>query len=255
VTGDLFCVRTNHALQTWQHETYAAIIEAYLNKKAAYEEKKAQRQLQDGVQIAGHNPLDNRRIEREELKKLVLYSVLRTGYIDFNSYYGTAEPLLDLSKAEQNGSEIRFFENAFEWHNMTYVFYPYFWNRHARWISALHLTDPDSDFAAFLRAGAARVQVPVRPGFERAVAYFCQTGDVWKGQDPPLIDDDLYVPIVEEIEENLGKLDAGVPYPPDSQPWEVTVPTSLVVVQDLAEIPAIRDALTGNVMSLEPAHA
>jgi hypothetical protein len=157
---------------------------------------------------------------------------------------------MNIFKACMNGSKIRFFENAFEWNNMTYVLYPYFWGRHARWISALHLTDPDLDFAAFLRAGAARVQVPVRPGFERAVAYFCQVGEIWEGNDVPLIGDSLYVPIVEEITENLGKLDEGVPYPEGSEPWEVTVPTSLVVVQNLEEIPNIRDILTGNPIKL-----
>ena len=36
-------------------------------------------------------------------------------------------PLIDVEKACEEGSKIRFFENAFEWQNMTYVFYPYFW--------------------------------------------------------------------------------------------------------------------------------
>jgi hypothetical protein len=144
----------------------------------------------------------------------------------------------------------RFFENAFEWNNMVYVFYPYFWGRRPNWITALHLTDPDPDFAAFLKAGAARVQVPVRPGFEDAVAYYCQFREVWEGNDAPLIDDDLYVPIIDEITENLGKCDEGLPYPEDAQPWEVVVPTSLVLLQNLEEIPGIRDVLTNNTVRL-----
>lgn len=103
-----------------------------------------------------------------------------------------------------------------------------------------------SALAAFLKAGAARVQIPVRPEFGKAVAFYCQTGMIWGSNDVPLIGDDLYVPIVKEITENLGKLDDGVPYPADSQPWEVTIPTSLVVLQDLAEVPNIRDMMTGN---------
>jgi hypothetical protein len=163
-----------------------------------------------------------------------------------DSINGSPEPVLDLAACCGNGSWIRFFENAFEWNNMMYVLYPYFWGRHARWISALHFTDPDPDFAAFLKAGAARIQVPVRPGFEKAVAYFLQFKQIWEGNDPPLRDDDLYVPIVDEIAENLGKLDDGVPYPEDAEPWEVRIPTSLVLVQNLEEIPGIKDSLTGN---------
>lgn len=254
-TIDVNCRLTAEGFAKWQHETYAAILEAYLNQKATYEDKVAQAALRRGPEVLGRNPLENRRIERDELKKLVLMMLMQQPYLDINSYYGGQEPIIHITRACRNGSRIRFFENAFEWHNMTYVFYPYFWNRHARWISALHLTDPDPDFAGFLRAGAARVQVPVRPGFERAVAYFSQTGQIWEGNDVPLIGDDLYVPIVEEITEKLGKLDEGVPYPPGSGPWEVTVPTSLVIVQDLDEIPNIRDILTGNPIKLLPPNA
>jgi hypothetical protein len=251
VTIDIHCRLTEEGFAKWQQDTYAAIMESYLNKKAIYEEKLAQIAIQKGVQILGRNPLENRRIERDELRKLVIMTLMQNSYLDINSFYGGAEPIMNITKACQNGSKIRFFENAFEWNNMTYVSYPYFWGRHARWISALQLTDPDPDFSAFLKAGAARVQVPVRPGFERAVAYFCQVGAIWEGNDVPLIGDSLYVPIVQEITENLGKLEEGVPYPEGSKPWEVTVPTSLVVVQNLEEIPQIRDILTGNPIKLQ----
>jgi hypothetical protein len=250
VTADVYCRLTAEGFAKWQHETYAAILEAYLNKKAIYDEKLAQLAIQKGTQILGRNPYENRRIEREELKKLVSMTLMNNSGLSINSFYGGAEPVMNITKSCDNGSLIRFFENAFEWNNMTYVFYPYFWGRRARWISALHLADPDFDFSAFLRAGAARVQLPVRPGFEQAVAYYSQVGEIWEGNDVPLIGDSLYVPIVEEISENLGKLDQGVPYPDGSEPWEVTVPTSLVVVQDLEEIPQIRDVLTGNPIKL-----
>jgi hypothetical protein len=243
---DVACQLTTEGFAKWQQQAYDAIMEAYLQQKADYEEKLAALGIQQGVKILGRNPLENRRIEREELKKLVLMMLTGDNDIARNSMLPSTEPLIDLAQACSNGSWIRFFENAFEWNNMLYVLYPYFWGRQARWISALHFTDPDPDFAAFLKAGAARVQVPVRPGFEKAIAHFCQFTEIWEGNDPPLTDDDLYVPIVDEIAENLGKLDEGVPYPPDSQPWEVRIPTSLVLVQNLDEVPGIRDVLTGN---------
>ncbi len=252
---DIFCRLAADGLAKWQHEIYDAIINAYVQQKADYDEKIAAEQIQQGIQVLGRNPLENRRLERDELKKLVIMMLIGSPVLNLNSFYAYSEPYMDLIKACANGAFIRFFENAFEWNNLLYVFYPYFWGRKARWISALHLTDPDPDFAAFLKAGAARVQVPVRPGFERAVAHYCQYGEIWEGHDIPLREDDLYVPIVDEITESLGKLDDGVPYPEDSQPWEVTVPTSLVVVQNLEEIPAIRDILTGNDIDLLNANA
>lgn len=242
---DIHCRLTSEGFAKWQQSAFDSIMEAYLVQKADYEEKLAALAIQQGVKVLGRNPLENRRIERDELKKLVLMMLIGNTDIARNSMQPGAEPAIDLLRACSNGAWIRFFENAFEWNNIMYVLYPYFWGRKPRWISALHFTDPDPDFAAFLKAGAARVQVPVRPGFEKAIAYFCQFGVIWEGNDPPLRDDDLYVPIVDEIAENLGKLDDGVPYPEDAEPWEVRVPTSLVLVQNLEEIPGIRDMLTG----------
>ncbi|HEX5760830.1 MAG TPA: hypothetical protein VF121_16695 [Thermoanaerobaculia bacterium] len=242
---DVYCRITAEGFAKWQQQVYDAIVEAYLVQKAQYDEQVAALAIQKGIPILGRNPLENRRLEREELKKLVLMMLTGSNDIALDSFYAGSEPLMRLDRACPNGSRIRFFENAFEWTNMLYILYPYFWGRKPRWISALHLTDPDLEFAAFLKSGAARVQVPVRPGFERAVAHFCQFGEIWEGNDAPLLDDDLYVPVVDEIAANLGKLDDGVPYPPGSGPWEVRIPTSLVLLQDLDEIPGIRDILTG----------
>lgn len=248
---DVFCRLTADGLAVWQQAAYDAIQQAYVEQRADYDEAIAAKAIQKGpVQILGRNPLENRRLERDELKKLFIMAMTGTTEIARDAYEAGGEPILDIARACENGPWIRFFENAFEWNNLLYVFYPYFWGRKPRWISALHLVDPDPDFAAFLKSGAARVQVPVRPGFERAVAHFFQTGEIWEGNDPPLVDDELYVPIVDEIAENLGRLDGGIVYPEGALPWEVRVPTSLVLLQDIDEIPGIVDVLTGQPIDL-----
>jgi hypothetical protein len=241
-TVDIECVRTDYAVARWQLETYDAIMEAYQRQKSAYEEKLAQLEIQKGPQVFGRNPLENRRITYDELKKLVIMLFTGQPKIVTNNYKGQ-EPVLNLKNTFHVAPQIRFFENCFEWTNMTYVLYPYFWGRKAGWTDALRISDADPDFAAFLRAGAARVQVPVRPGFEKAAAYFAKTGKIWNGNDAPMIGDDLYVAIIDEITEKLGKLNEDTPYDPVSKPWEVIVPTNLVMVQDPDEIKAIRDSL------------
>ena len=168
---DVFCSLTDEANSKWQLKVYDAIMQAYLDQKAAYDSKLEQKDIQKGVEILGRNPIENRRIEKEELKKLVIMILTNDQCRNINSFtsYNPCdpsslnEPVMDLSKVCSNGSFIRFFENAFEWENILYVFYPYFWGCNAKWINAIHLTDPDLDFAAFLKAGAARVQIPVRP--------------------------------------------------------------------------------------------
>ncbi|MEV4897349.1 hypothetical protein AB0K48_49225, partial [Nonomuraea sp. NPDC055795] len=245
VAIDVDCKLSPEAYASWQHAAFDAIIAAYQQQLAEYNERKAQRELErSSTQQFGRNPLANRRVERDELKKWVIMMLAKQPELNLDSFKSpTGAPVLDLDKANANGRYIRFLENAFEWQNMLYVFYPHLWGRRARWVPALNVTDPDPDFAAFLRAGAARVQVPVRPGFERAVAYFVHTGNVWDGNDVPTVEDELYVPIIDEITTNLGRIDGGVPYPAGSRPWEVVVPTDLVLVQDLSEVPPLRDAL------------
>jgi hypothetical protein len=248
---DVFCGITEEGFAKWQQKAYDAIIEGYERMRGDYEEKLAASKIAQGVQIIGRNPLENRRMERDELKKWIVMILRGSPYLNIDSFLPSSEPAMDIDKVCKNGKLIRFLENAFEWHNMSYICYPYFWGRHSRWSAALHFTDPDPDFAEFLKAGAARVQVPVRPGFETAIAHFCDTGAIPDGE-ATLVGGSMYVPIVQEITESLGKLDDGVPYPEGSQPWEVRVPTSLVVVQDLEEISGIRDVLTGNPIKLLP---
>src|SRR5438270_6601581 len=79
-------------------------------------------------------------------------------------------PVLNPPVAAVIGRQIQFVEQAFEWPQMTYRLYPYYWKPSASWRNAMLLDDPDPTFAEFLRAGSARVVVPVRPGFELAVS-------------------------------------------------------------------------------------
>lgn len=85
-----------------------------------------------------------------------------------------------------------------------------------------------------LNAGAARVVVPVREGFEPAIDHFMNTGNPWLCGELPDVTSEYYLPIVEEIKEQLGA-------PGDEVPrwdhWEVTVPTSLVIIRADGSLP------------------
>ncbi|KAF6700429.1 MULTISPECIES: hypothetical protein [Bacillus] len=241
---DVVCKRTSRMFEEWQQAMYKVIIETYQIQKKEYETKLEEATIQKGIKILGNNPLENRKIEREELKKTIIMMLTGKTSIALDSFEAGSPTEINIEAACKNGAYLQFFENAFEWNNLVYVFYPYYWGRESKWSSALHLKDPDPDFTAFLKAGAARVQVPVRPGYERAIAHFCQFNQIWEGNDIPLRDDDLYVPIVDEISENLGKFDVGIPYPEGAEPWKVTIPTSLVLLQDSGEVPDIEDSMS-----------
>jgi hypothetical protein len=106
-----------------------------------------------------------------------------------------------------------------------YIAYPYFWGEKSSWVSKLTINDPDPVFDEFLKSGFARVVVPARPGFEGAIDHFMRFGVPWNGGPLPPITSGVYVPIANELAERLGKPEQEVP---QGDPWDVTLPTTLV---------------------------
>ncbi len=207
--------RTDEALKRWQLDTYDAIMQAYYKQKADYEEKLAAAAIQEGVSISGRNPGQNQEIIETELKKWALSMLTGQDFTDFNAMQRDSwgeYPGINYSEAKAEGSLIQFFEQAFEWPLMNYLFYPYFWGKRKSswdggptWINKITgIQDVDPLFEKFLKAGAARITVPVRPGFEDAIHNYVSTGKIWNGGQPPTIDDPLYVSIVEEIQQLQG---------------------------------------------------
>jgi hypothetical protein len=145
-------------------------------------------------------------------------------------------PAVDLQQTTEEGPIIQFLEQAFEWQQINYIFYPYFWGRlPEKWFDAQRYYDEEDPlYAKFLQAGAARTLVAVRPGFEAAVMHYLTTRQPWNGGPAPTIDDPLYVAIHEELRGQQDDLNGAAPY---GTPWEVVVPTSLVYLQETAGLP------------------
>ena len=174
------CRVAREKTEAWQLETFEAIMIAYNEQVSDYEDRLATLEIERGVPITSHNPLRNEQFIRDELKRSAISIITGQHFDRFNALRKgvTLEggPQFDLSRAAVEGPYIRFFEQAFEWEHIAYVFYPYFWGRKDDWSKNVLLDDNDPMFAEFLRAGAARVVVPVRPGFEEAVASFLANG-------------------------------------------------------------------------------
>ncbi len=212
----LFSQRTDEALKKWQISTYEAIMQAYYKQKLDYEEKLAAAAIQEGISISGRNPGQNQEIIETELKKWAISMISGQHFELFNAMQTDSQgyPAINSAEAKEEGSYIQFLEQAFEWPLMTYIFYPYFWgNRKDPWEGGptwidkiINIQDVDPLFEQFLKAGAARVRVPVRQGeaWERAVMNFLATGEPWNGGERPGVDDPLYLYIEEEIQQKEG---------------------------------------------------
>jgi hypothetical protein len=146
-----------------------------------------------------------------------------------------APPDFDIFDAFSEGKIIQFFEQAFEWENITYLFYPYFWGRYAEWINKLKMSDTDPLFNKFMQAGSCKVVLPVHKAYDEAVMYFLENnGAIWNGGDTPRLNDPLYMSIAEELRNQTDDLYGAKP---EGDPWEVILPTSLVYLQKDGELP------------------
>lgn len=221
------CQRADSALANWREKTFGSIYTGWLKLKQDYDQAVAAANAQASASVQGRNPATNAAFVLGELRKGCIEELTLQQFDSFGAIVPGpgGVPQLNLSAAHDQGKYIAFFEEAFEWEHIAYYFFPYYWGTKANWKQTALFDDTDPDFGSFLRAGAARVVFPVRPGFEKAIVYFLSTGQIWDGGDPPDISSSEYVPIVEELEESLQ-------HPGDEvavgDPWLVRTPTTLV---------------------------
>lgn len=242
----VICVREQATYEQWQLQTFDKIYTAYKGLQAEYDQKVAQAQAQAaGIEIAGRNPALNREIEKKELKKLCIEMMTGQHFNSFDAMTDPADPPthlpeVDVYEALEEGPIVQFFEQAFDWEQLTYLYYPYFWNRKTKWVANSNESDPDPMFGEFLQSGAARVVVPASRAYNDAVLYFLWSDKpnlgerLWKGGPTPTVSDPLYRSIAEEVRNQTDDL-AGAK--PEGEPWEFTLPTTLVWLQENSKLP------------------
>lgn len=199
---DVTCKLTSLAFKEWQMQCYERLVDA---AKVKHENKQARlQQIRNTLleELNREDALILRKIEREELMKGMLRWLLGPKFrfypqnqaglklpqlqlptidlsgVDVSSLEDVAiqyyDPITQSVKEEyrasalQYGELIKFLHQAIEWENINYVLYPYFWTYpdKKRWDFKQSLYHNDYVHRSFLRAGAARVVLTIRPGFE-----------------------------------------------------------------------------------------
>ena len=206
-------VLKEEVLLKWKTGIYDKIIEVYERQKKEYDEayNKALEEFENNNKAAKYNrnPFLNRETERIALKQMAISYISCSFYDEMNAMKHKVRPCgfpqMDLEETEKEGHWVQFFEQAFEWPLMTYLFYPYFWGRKCTWVDKMKEEAADPIFEKFLQSGFAKLQVPVRPGFEELIEYFLGSGDIWEDSDaPPLPGVPYYVSMAQEIREERG---------------------------------------------------
>lgn len=193
----------SEAENKWRLSAYNSLRDAanraYLERRQMLEARRAK--LLE--QLGNMDALTLRKLEREELMKGVLRWLFGQN-VDFapavNMPFYDADGNVASAGVQgavlKHGRVISFLHQAIEWENINYFLYPYFWTHASTWGERLRLQTSDPIHEAFLRAGAARVVLTIRPGWERAFLAFFATGSL----STTLPEDDPYMTIAAEIE-------------------------------------------------------
>ena len=247
---------TPETYRDWQQSAWEAIRGAALER---FQESVAGLQAErDRLyrQLAGKDTLSLRRLEREEMLRLVMLWLLGPGS-GFSNAPGTVQATIDkLLSNEQNyidpptppppgsptftdvsendwseaiffGELVKFVHQAVEWENLLYFLYPYFWGSEDQGRAKLLYEHLDPEHEKFLRAGYVRVVLTIRPGYEEDFTQLVETGSLSGPHASP------YMTMAEEIANFARTNYAGIPpanpekharpllYPQQRRTWEV----------------------------------
>lgn len=220
------CKLKNEAYKRWQQECFQAIIEAYNIEVKAYNDKLATEQNK-AVEIKRTNPGFYRQIENTVLRKNCIAYLTR--FNDMGKSFTSGSTIADFGvqqskELEAYASLAKFMEQAFEWEAISYNFYPFYWGGKGHWAD-LYTYDESDDpiFRSFMQSGMARVVATVRPGFEEAVQLYMSTGKIWNGGEIPVIGDELYLSLIDEVRQAETVK--------EGKAWITRIPTSLTILQ------------------------
>jgi Type II secretion system (T2SS), protein G len=181
--------------------------------------------------LNGKDTLTLRRLEREELMRLIIQWLLgpthpaiatatvektiMTLLANERAFQGATVPITEptfVSITEDSWSEalvfgemVKFIHQAIEWENLLYFLYPYFWGSETVGRDKMLFTHADPEHEKFLRAGYARVVLPVRPGFEVDFTTLVEEGSLSGISNSP------YLPVAQDIAHFAKTNYAGIP--------------------------------------------
>jgi hypothetical protein len=224
---EISCIPLGETVLAWQIALYQRLAEAYAGQLAAYRLKTRP----VGMRTETENPLDQRRIIRQELEKSIRGQLLGHA-LQVNGLPEAASTVTGM--LDQPGI-LRYLQSALEWNELSYTFFDQYDGQQGEF--AVSSLSPGF-FSAFLQASEARVLIPVDPAFDRGFLYFLSTGMIWPVGDnlAPCFPDDTannatnpdQASIVHAIKQTAHRHCYGE-HLIDS--WELIVPTSMQLLQ------------------------
>jgi type II secretory pathway pseudopilin PulG len=201
---------TPEAYAEWQLRVWNVLRSAAQTRYNEHLDMLRERLSRLSEELGAQDPLSLRKAEREEVMKGALrwlfgptFRFVPSG-VTADLYNGPKDSTTSPAEAVKSCAEwrqvlsqgelIKFLQEAVEWENMLYFLYPYFWSNPTLWEAKKYLDHPDPMHRVFLRAGAARVVLTIRPGFEVDFVQLLETSGL--GQ---LTGGHPYLTIAEEM--------------------------------------------------------
>jgi hypothetical protein len=218
----LLVAQGDEGWRSWQNTAWAAMRKGAEDLWTQQQQDLQQRRSQIAEDLANWDPLTLRRMEREEVMKTTLKWIFGPAFSltpsDVLSLYGGDPGGMDRLEPsgltpEQwasvmgFGEFIKFLHEAIEWESVLFFVYPYFWDSPRNHALKLFLKHPDDQHQQFLRGGAARVVLTVRPGFEESFTRLFETADPNGHLDP----NHPYLTIAQEIKNYAATHYPGIP--------------------------------------------
>lgn len=254
-TVRVHCRRTAESYAIWRQQVHDVLYNAWSRWNRDYESSRQTSTLFGMAPAGEHSPLKNRKLIVEELKRQIIAWLLEESPF---AGRGSLKPLgageswrdVDVSQTIANAPIIQFFEQAFDWPSMAWLFYAYYWADKSNWTDLAALEANDPELEAFLRAGSARVLVPVRKSFEDAVKYWLVYRQPFLGRGLPLPGNPLFVALADEIR-NLT--DSSVEGAPVGRAWDVKTATQFVWLDESTSLPQNEHPRIGETAATAPA--
>lgn len=252
--------RTDQNFHDWEATVYNAIYEAAQTTYYAKQAKLQARIAAIKERISGIDTLTLRREENDEIMKCVLRWILGTNFefvpdkvVDLFTRAATGPDgtqtgdlqygvnftgnSIDPERSAQDWAimyryeaMVSFINQAIEWENVVYFLYSYFWDIPRSWEFVRNIQHPDATRQAFLRAGAARVVLTVRKGYEAAFTWFAEEGDLV--MPPQIPNGHPYMTLAQQVQNYDNTNYPGIPPAnpgrgvPDEVPQAATMSTA-----------------------------
>lgn len=237
-TVEVLCVPSEETMRTWRLSAFNACLASWQTWNSDYQSARAQTGMSNNP-LAERSPARNAEMILDEIKRQVMAWLLAESPLKGRPALLGDTIDTDLDAALEVAPDIQFLEQAFEWINVSYVPYPYYWAKRrgnppdSAWDDLITLETADANLGRFLRSGSVRVVVPVRPGFTEAVAYYLLFGKPWQGGPPPLPGDIDYLSVAAEIRDMMVPPEDGEAL--DS--WETRLPTTFQWLDSSPDLP------------------